>query len=78
MDHITGHLNLLRQEINDLRNLNARYAETRGHTPVEKTAFESRQNRLSQIKQELLNMRNTPSDSAVWWDKQKSSQRPGA
>ncbi len=69
MDYVSRHLTLLRQEITDLRNLNTRYSEHREHTPVEKLAFESRQNRLSQIKQELLTMRNRPTDLTVWWDK---------
>jgi molybdenum cofactor biosynthesis enzyme MoaA len=69
MDYISRHLSLLRQEITDLRNLNAVYSEHVEHSPIEKTAFDLRQTRLSQIKQELQSMRNRPPDVAVWWDK---------
>jgi len=75
MDSISQYINLLRQEITDLRTLNTRYSEHAEHSPVEKSAFELRQNRLSQIKQELLNMRNSPPDLSVWWDKRPSGVR---
>jgi hypothetical protein len=69
MDYISEHLTSLRQEITDLRRMNARYAERSQHNPVEKTAFEVRQARLLSIKEELTTMLNCPPDPAVWWDK---------
>jgi hypothetical protein len=74
MDYISTHLTSLRQEISDLRNLNARYAEHRQHSPLEESAFGLRQDRLMQIKQELSTMLSCPPDPAVWWDKRRPTR----
>ena len=74
MPYITEHLTSLRQEIADLRNLNARLAEKAGHNPVDQTALELRTNRLREIKQELANMLNRPEDPKVWWERSRRQQ----
>ena len=58
MDHnnISERLTNIRQEISELRNLNAKYWARSEHAPVEKSAYQNRQLRLSQIKQELALM----------------------
>ncbi len=71
MDHFSEHLTSLRQEINHLQSLNAQYWKKRQHSPVEQSAFEQWQNRLLEIKQELLTLRDYPSQPAVWWDKSR-------
>jgi len=43
----------MRLEISELRNLNAKYWAHNEHAPVEKSAYQNRKLRLSQIKQEL-------------------------
>jgi len=74
MPYITEHLTSLRQEITDLRDLNARCAEKGAHTALDQTALELRTNRLREIKQELSKMLNRPDDPKVWWE--RSRNRP--
>ncbi|PYV79522.1 MAG: hypothetical protein DMG96_03795 [Acidobacteria bacterium] len=69
MTYISEHLSSLRQEITDLRNMNARYASKSEHGPLDQSAFEVRTNRLQQIKQELSNMLDRPGDPKIWWEK---------
>ena len=59
----------LRQEIADLRNLNARFSEKGDHTALDQTALELRTNRLREIKLELSQMLNRPDDPKVWWER---------
>jgi hypothetical protein len=75
MPYITEHLSSLRQEIADLRNLNARFAEKGGHNALDQTALELRTNRLREIKQELSNMLNRPDDPKVWWERSRRQQQ---
>lgn len=75
MPYISEHLSSLRQEITDLRNLNARFAVAGEHTSVDQTALELRTNRLLEIKKELSKMLNRPNDPAVWWEKFGKSDR---
>jgi len=73
MPYISEHLSSLRQEIIDLRNLNASVRKS-GHTSeVDQTAFELRTNRLREIKQELSRMLNQPDDPKVWWERFRKS-----
>jgi prefoldin subunit 5 len=69
MTYISEHLSSLRQEITDLRNMNARYSSKSEHGPLDQSALETRTNRLRQIKQELSNMLDRPTDPKVWWEK---------
>jgi len=69
MPYISEHLSSLRQEINDLRNLNARFSEKDAHSSIDQTALELRTNRLREIKQELSKMLDRPNDPAVWWER---------
>lgn len=69
MTYISEHLSNLRQEITDLRNMNARYSSKSEHGPLDQSALETRTNRLRQIKQELSNMLDRPTDPKVWWEK---------
>jgi hypothetical protein len=69
MAYISEHLSSLRQEITDLRNLNARVAKSRSATALDQTALELRNNRLREIKRELSTMMNRPNDPAVWWER---------
>jgi hypothetical protein len=71
MPYISEHLSSLRQEITDLRNLNARLAESGKRTDVDQTALELRTNRLREIKQELSKMLNRPDDPKVWWERSR-------
>ena len=73
MPYISEHLSSLRQEITDLRNLNARLAEKGTRTDLDQTALELRTNRLREIKQELSKMLNRPDDPKVWWERSRSS-----
>jgi hypothetical protein len=75
MPYISEHLISLRQEIADLRNLNARFTEKGGHSPVDQTALELRTNRLREIKQELSKMLNRPDDPKVWWERSRRHQQ---
>jgi hypothetical protein len=56
LNYISERVTTMRQEISDLRNLNAKYWARSEHAPVEKSAYQNRQLRLSQIKQELAVM----------------------
>jgi len=71
MPYISEHLSGLRQEISDLRNLNARFSEKSDHSAVDQTALELRTVRLREIKQELSKMLNRPEDPQVWWEKSR-------
>ena len=73
MPYISEHLSSLRQEINDLRNLNARFVEKGVHTEFDQTALELRSNRLREIKAELSKMLNRPDDPKVWWERARKS-----
>jgi hypothetical protein len=70
MAYISDHLSSLSKEISGLRDRNALYSQQSQHSPVERTAAEARGNRLLQIQQELLKMRNPP-DPTVWWAKSR-------
>ena len=76
MPYISEHLSSLRQEITDLRKMNARCTEKGEHTPVDKSALELRTNRLREIKQELSKMLNRPDDPKVWWENLRKDKRP--
>lgn len=69
MDYFSAHLASLREEITDLRNMNALYLQQIVHSPVEQAASDVRANRLVQIKRELSNMRDCPPEPRIWWDK---------
>jgi hypothetical protein len=73
MPYISEHLSSLRQEINDIRKLNARFVETGNHTEFDQTAVELRSKRLREIKQELSKMLNRPDDPQVWWERARKS-----
>jgi len=75
MPYISEHLSSLRQEIADLRNLNARLSEKGGHNAVDQTALELRTNRLREIKQELSKILNRPDDPKVWWERSRRAQQ---
>ncbi len=68
MTYIPERLTSLRQEITDLRNMNAIYAQRRAHSPIEQSAAEVRAGRLLQIKQELSKMLRPDEVPSVWWD----------
>jgi hypothetical protein len=69
MPYILEHLTSLRQEITDLRNMNARYTGKGSDHQIDQSAVEMRANRLAEIKKELSQMLNRPEDPAVWWEK---------
>ena len=69
MPYILEHLSSLRQEITDLRNMNARFASKSSDSQIDQSAVEMRDNRLAEIKKELSQMLNRPEDPAVWWEK---------
>ena len=69
MTYISEHLSSLRQEITDLRNMNARYNNKAEHGPLDQSALEMRSARLLQIKRELSNMLDRPGDPKIWWEK---------
>jgi hypothetical protein len=75
MPYITERLSSLRQEIADLRNLNARSSEKTEHSAVDQTALELRTNRLREIKQELSSILNRPEDPKVWWERSRRQQQ---
>ena len=75
MPYITEHLTSLRQEIADLRNLNARFTEKGDHSTLDQTALELRTNRLREIKRELSQMLNRPDDPKVWWERSRRQQQ---
>ena len=74
MPYISEHLSSHRQEIADLRSLNARFTEKGDHNALDQTALELRTNRLREIKQELSNMLNRPDDPKVWWERARGQQ----
>jgi hypothetical protein len=69
MPYISEHLSSLRNEIIELRNMNARFSVKGEFTPIDQSALEMRTNRLLEIKKELSKMLNRPDDPAVWWEK---------
>lgn len=69
MPYILEHLSSLRQEITDLRNMNARFTGKGSDGQIDQSAVEMRANRLAEIKKELSQMLNRPEDPAVWWEK---------
>src|ERR1022692_97897 len=69
MPYILEHLTSLRQEITDLRNMNARSAAKSTDSQIDQSAVEMRANRLLEIKKELSQMLNRPEDPRVWWEK---------
>ena len=69
MPYILEHLSSLRQEITDLRNMNARFTGKGPDTQIDQSAVEMRANRLAEIKKELSQMLNRPEDPQVWWEK---------
>ena len=69
MPYILEHLSSLRQEITDLRNMNARYTGKGSDHQIDQSAVEMRANRLAEIKKELSQMLNRPEDPKVWWEK---------
>jgi hypothetical protein len=69
MTYLLEHLSSLRQEITDLRNMNASYSAKSEHGPLDQSALETRTNRLLQIKKELSIMLERPNDPKVWWEK---------
>jgi len=76
MPYISEHLTSLRQEIADLRDLNARLSEKGGHTAVDQTALELRTNRLREIKQELSKILKRPDDHKAWWERSRRPPQP--
>jgi len=76
MPYISEHLSSLRQEIADLRNLNARISEKGAHSAVDQTDLELRTARLREIKQELSKILNRPDDPKVWWERSRRPQQP--
>jgi hypothetical protein len=72
MQHVTylvNHLSSLRQEIAHLQNMNTHYANKTEPSPLDESALEMRTVRLLQIKEELANMLDRPSNPKVWWEK---------
>jgi len=69
MPYILEHLTSLRQEITDLRNMNARHTGKTTDHQIDQSAVEMRANRLAEIKKELSQMLNRPDDPTVWWEK---------
>lgn len=69
MPYILEHLSSLRQEITDLRNLNAQNSSRSADNQIDQSAVEMRANRLAEIKKELSQMLNRPEDPRVWWEK---------
>jgi hypothetical protein len=78
MTFTADHLTSLRQEITALSNMNVLFSHTSEHSPVEQTASDVRVSRLLQIKQELSDMRNSPAQPAVWWDKHRTKSQTHA
>ncbi len=75
MPYILEHLTSLRQEITDLRNMNARFVKRGEDSQIDQSAVEMRANRLAEIKKELSKMLNRPEDPAVWWEKGSGRNR---
>ena len=55
-DHISERLSGLKQELSDLRVINARYWSRSAHTALEKTARALNQERVLRIKRELADL----------------------
>jgi hypothetical protein len=55
-NYISEHLSSLKEELSDLRIINARYWSRSGHTVLQKSARALRQERLLHIKRELSDM----------------------
>jgi hypothetical protein len=72
MTYLVDHLSGLRQEIADLQKLNSHFKSE--HSPLDKSALETRTVRLLQIKKELANMLLRPNDPKVWWEKLRNSR----
>jgi hypothetical protein len=53
---ITERLAILKREINDVSRMNVRYWGRSEHSPLDKAAYQTRQLRLTQIKDELVYM----------------------
>ena len=60
------YLSSLRQEIADLKLLNAQVPISQKRSPLDRSEFEARASRLLEIKQELGKLMSKP-DSSVWW-----------
>jgi hypothetical protein len=59
-------LSSLRNEIIDLRKLNAGFLEKKKHSQIEQSAAHGRAQRLVEIKEELSKLLSKP-DSVAWW-----------
>ena len=68
MPCLSEHLTSLRQEITDLRALNAQCSGKTDPNAQDQSGLELRTNRLREIKQELSKMLNPPTDPKIWWD----------
>jgi hypothetical protein len=55
--------------------MNARYSAKNEHGPLDQSALELRTTRLLQIKKELSNMLDRPTDPKVWWEKLRNPIR---
>ena len=60
------YLSSLRQEIADLKMLNANVPTKQKRSPLDRSALEARASRLLEIKQELGKLMSKP-DNPVWW-----------
>lgn len=60
------YLTSLRQEIADLKLMNATIPAKQKRSPLDRSEFEARASRLLEIKQELGKLMSKP-DTAVWW-----------
>jgi hypothetical protein len=60
------YLSSLRQEIADLKLLNASVTTKQKRSPLDRTALEARASRLLEIKQELSKLMSKP-ENPVWW-----------
>jgi len=69
MPYILEHLSSLRQEITDLRKMNAQFTGKGSNSQMDQSEVEMRAIRLAEIKKELSQMLNRPEDPAVWWEK---------
>jgi hypothetical protein len=69
MPLLLEHLTSLRQEITELRKMNAQSSARSVDSQIDQSAVEMRANRLVEIKKELSQMLNRPDDPQVWWEK---------
>jgi len=60
------YLSNLRQEIANLKTLNATVPTKQHRSPLDRSELESRAGRLLEIKQELAKLLNKP-DNVAWW-----------